>query len=198
MASVTGITATRANEIYNASIVSGTIDSNGQLILKTRGGLDINAGPIISPTAAVDRAYPVGSIYMSTISTNPSVTLGTGTWIRWGQGRVPVGISDTDNDFNAVEKTGGEKTHHLTQAEMPQHNHGGITGRSYISASFAIKPVVSANPDTPAVAVRGTGTSATRSLQDSTHTHTISNQGGNAPHNNLQPYVVCYMWKRSA
>ena len=50
--------------------------------------------------------YPVGSIYMSTKSTNPSTYFG-GTWVAWGSGRVPVGINTSDSNFNTVEKTGG-------------------------------------------------------------------------------------------
>ena len=54
--------------------------------------------------------YPVGSIYMSVNDTNPATFLG-GTWVRWGQGRVPVGVDASDTDFNAPGKTGGEKNH---------------------------------------------------------------------------------------
>ena len=53
--------------------------------------------------------YPVGSIYMSTSSTNPSTYFG-GTWVAWGSGRVPVGINTSDSNFNTVEKTGGAST----------------------------------------------------------------------------------------
>lgn len=66
--------------------------------------------------------YPIGSIYMSVSSTNPSALFG-GTWIAWGAGRVPVGVSTADADFNAAEKAGGAKTHTLTTAQLPSHTH---------------------------------------------------------------------------
>lgn len=56
------------------------------------------------------KIYPVGSIYMSVNSANPSTLFG-GTWVAWGSGRVPIGVNTADNDFNAPDKTGGSKTH---------------------------------------------------------------------------------------
>lgn len=53
----------------------------------------------------LDIIWPVGSIYMTTNSTNPSTYFG-GTWVAWGSGRVPVGVNASDNNFKSVEKTG--------------------------------------------------------------------------------------------
>jgi len=61
--------------------------------------------------------YPVGSIYMSTDSTNPSARFG-GTWVAWGSGKVPVGVNTSDTSFNTVEKTGGTK-----DSVVVTHNH---------------------------------------------------------------------------
>ena len=47
----------------------------------------------------------------------------SGTWVRWGTGRVPVGVNSSDTNFSTVEKTGGASTHTLTATEMPSHNH---------------------------------------------------------------------------
>lgn len=66
--------------------------------------------------------YPVGSIYISTSSTNPSSYFG-GTWKAVAQGRTLVGVNTSDTDFNTVMKTGGSKTHTLTIDEMPAHAH---------------------------------------------------------------------------
>lgn len=72
-------------------------------------------------------AYPVGSIYMSMKSDNPSTIFG-GTWSAIGQGRVLIGAgSGTDtNDVSksfTVGSTGGEYEHTLTVDEMPSHSH---------------------------------------------------------------------------
>ena len=70
----------------------------------------------------LDKTYPIGSIYMSSSSTNPGTLFG-GTWTAWGAGRVPVGFASGDSDFGTSEKTGGEKTHKLTQSELASHYH---------------------------------------------------------------------------
>ena len=92
-----------------------------------------------------------------------------GTWVAWGAGRVPVGINTSDGNFNTVEKTGGTATVALSAAQMPAHTHG-------------------------------VGTLAAASA--GAHTHMISGAtalaGSGSAHSNLQPYIVCYMWKRTA
>jgi hypothetical protein len=58
----------------------------------------------------IDTLYPVGAVYISTLSTNPATLLGRGTWSAFGAGRVPVGVDANDSDFDTAEKTGGTKT----------------------------------------------------------------------------------------
>ena len=124
--------------------------------------------------------YPVGSIYMSaTMSTVEQVqTALGGTWVVWGAGRVPVGVDASDADFDTVEETGGEKTHTLTIEEMPSHNH-------------TIAPRANYNGPRP----EGHTTAWEKSKEASQNT---SNTGGGQAHNNLQPYITCYMYKRTA
>lgn len=127
----------------------------------------------------VDFMYPIGSIYLSVNNTNPSKWFG-GTWVAWGTGRVPVGVDTTQDEFNTVEKTGGEKTHTLTISEMPSHRHevyGAMNGNS------GGRWCVALNSD------RG---------QNWSIADEISYTGGGGAHNNLQPYITCYMWKRTA
>ena len=125
--------------------------------------------------------FPVGYIIMTVSSTNPSTYLG-GTWQQWGQGRTIVGVDTSDIDFSAAEKTGGEKTHKLTQNEMPAHTHS-LTG--------AVN-----NPEAPETAnLRGTGYSTT--VQQLVQGRAAST-GGDEAHNNMPPYITCYIWKRTA
>jgi len=58
----------------------------------------------------VEALYPVGAIYVSTLSTNPGTLFGVGTWAAFGAGKVLVGLDGTDTDFDTVEETGGAKT----------------------------------------------------------------------------------------
>ena len=74
-----------------------------------------------------DKIYPVGSIYISTSSTNPSTIYG-GTWERYGQGKTLVGLNESETEFSTINKIGGEKTHTLSVAEIPSHSHEIIFG----------------------------------------------------------------------
>ena len=67
--------------------------------------------------------FPVGAIYMSTTSANPS-TFWTGTtWQAFATGKTIIGIDTSDTDFNSVNKTGGSKEVVLTIPNLPIHNH---------------------------------------------------------------------------
>lgn len=123
--------------------------------------------------------HPVGCIYFSTNSTNPATSLGFGTWTAFGAGQVPVGFLNADPDFGTDEATGGEKTHTLTATEMPAHTHGGGASNS------------ATNTTTGGAATRVTAVGA------GTDWNTTSTGSGGA-HNNLQPFIVVRMWKRTA
>ena len=146
--------------------------------------------------------YPVGSIYMSVKNASPETFLG-GTWVAWGSGKVPVGVDISDTDFNGVEKTGGKKTHVLTENEMPKHKHTGTEQEAQkfniqqdstfetkrYTASFTAETIQTAsnsvaNPNGP---LSGYGEVVVE--------HGIT-AGGGQPHSILQPYITCYMWKR--
>ena len=164
----------------------------------------------IANSSTLDKAYPVGSIYISVKNTNPSTLFG-GTWVAFGTGRTLVGVDTNQSAFNTVEKTGGSNAvsytpsgtvnpHQLTINEMPSHTH-----TINANASFTI-----ANN-------QGSGTSGIPSASGSwgsykpAHWYTLSNEytGGSQAHSHtftgtganistLQPYITVYMWKRTA
>lgn len=139
------------------------------------GSVDIAGVFAINGKQLLDIFYPIGTIYESVKPDNPATFMG-GTWSRFGNGRVLVGVDENDADFNTVNKTGGEKTHTLTIPEMPSHTHD-ITVEQKVRAG-------------------GTGYTL---LDVGTATNlTSSSAGGNQPHNNLQPYVTIYRWQRTA
>lgn len=130
--------------------------------------------------AAVDLLpfiYPIGCIYFSTNSTNPATSLGFGTWSAFGAGKVPVGWATGDSDFGTDEATGGEKTHTLTLAESPAHSHTTTLPANLTAGGFG-----------NFYAGNNTGLAAPPT----------NSQGGGGAHNNLQPFIVVRMWKRTA
>lgn len=129
----------------------------------------------LGPTSTT-QAFPVGSVFISTVATDPSSLLGYGTWAAFGTGQVMVSYSAGDPDFGTLLATGGEKTHVLTIPEMPSHDHtiGSIAVSGGGSNNFS--------PTNSAI---------------NTSNHTSSTGGGGA-HNNLQPFVVVQFWKRTA
>lgn len=147
------------------------------------------------------KVYPVGSIYMSTVSTNPATLFGFGTWEAMPAGRVLLaqGKSSWGTTYNAGS-TGGEATHTLTVGEIPSHTHGASANTTGEHKHGA--------PATGNYNGGGTGfddgggnnpnyTRCYTSINGNhSHTITINNTGSNQPHNNLQPYVTCYIWKR--
>ena len=148
------------------------------------GSLDV-AGNIyasdmfIAGKALRDIFYPIGAIYQSTVNTDPSTFIG-GTWERFGNGRVLVGVDEEDSDFNTPNKTGGEKKHILTIAEMPSHSHGqNVTANI---GGTALRRDWSSDGN-GGIYDQGVSTNPT---------------GGGQAHNNLQPYITVYMWRRTA
>ena len=128
----------------------------------------------------LNKIHPVGTIKMTTVNTNPGTYL-PGTWVAWGSGRVPVGVDTSQTEFNTVEKTGGEKTHQLTVDEMPRHSHQAKN-----------KYLVNGDTGTACALPSNDGVGTTENWTE------ISQTGGDKAHNNLQPYITCYMWKRTA
>tara|TARA_R100000654_G_scaffold30270_1_gene54985 strand:+ start:199 stop:927 length:729 start_codon:yes stop_codon:yes gene_type:complete len=130
--------------------------------------------------ATLQAVYPVGSIYINAaVATNPATLLGFGTWVAFGAGRVMVGIDSSDTDFDTAQETGGSKTHTLTTSELPSHTH-------------TLNIPSSENG----------GTSNDHALfpdnTSSGETFTTAATGSNSAHNNVQPYIVVYMWRRTA
>jgi len=153
-------------------------------------------------TTMLGGLYPVGGLLTTTVATDPGTAdyffsgITFGTWEAFAAGKVMVGIDSSDTDFDTVEETGGAKTHTLTQAEM-NHNHQwyeSTGGSNSIDTSGSGSNATSydANADSKAI---------TSSELNSDY-YTDNNRGitgeSVTAHNNLQPYIVTYIWKRTA
>lgn len=216
--------------------------------------------------------WPIGSIFIAAVSTNPATLMGFGTWAAFGTGRTLVGLDAGQTEFDAVEETGGAKTHQLLTAELPVHSHtisdpththtisdpthnhthsdpththtinvaesahghsvsdpthahtegsltfsGGITATGGPEAgNFAgIAPLTSYNATGIAIVANTTGITASAvaaatgvtnvaaatgvtNVAAATGITGTTTTGSGTAHNNLQPYIVVYMWKRTA
>ena len=154
-------------------------------------------------TDTLKKVYPVGSIYMSTVSTNPATLFGFGTWEAMPAGRVLLaqGKSSWGTTYNAGS-TGGEATHQLTVGELPAHNHTASTNTTgnHTHQFQLYGPNGNTNMNFPSDFdtnyARNKGT--TLSAGNHSHTININNTGSSQSHNNMQPYLAVYMWKRTA
>lgn len=138
--------------------------------------------------AVMQALYPVGSIYSNiSASTNPATLFGFGTWVAL-EGVTIIGRSSTDSTFGTAGATGGSKdaivvshTHSITD---PGHSHSYKTN-SVLDADNGSGPNTMASPTTQTSGTATTGIS-------------INSTGSSATNANLPPYVVAYVWKRTA
>lgn len=135
--------------------------------------------------------YPVGSVYITYNNVNPGTFLG-GTWERFGQGRTLVG-EGTGNDgstsmFFTANNTGGEYKHKLTVDEIPNHKH------AVYFQNTTSNPQVNAPKWTVALPNSWKQYASDVKLFGPS----TGNAGGDASHNNVQPYITVFFWRRTA
>lgn len=155
-------------------------------------------GDIVAPMF-LNKIFPVGAVYITYNNNNPGNFLG-GTWVQFGQGRTLVG-EGTGNDGSTsmsftTDSSGGEYKHKLLEIEMPKHHHSeSLMVKGYpewpvqttdwygVMIDYSTKNYVA-----PQQEVHATSTSA--------FTYT-GWAGDNVHHNNVQPYIVTYFWRRT-
>lgn len=120
----------------------------------------------------IDVIYPIGAIYMSVNNSSPAALFG-GTWEK-----IEDKFLLASGTNYSIGSTGGEATHTLTIDEMPSHTHTSDM-RHYQSSS------------------QYTGYSSSWTNQKQTAIQ-INSTGGGQPHNNMPPYLVVNVWKRTA
>lgn len=134
------------------------------------------------------QAFPIGSVFLSVVNTNPATLLGYGAWSQIAQGQFLVGQKATDSDFDIVEETGGAKTH--THTDHPALTHtGGAVGTIAQTATAGIK-IGTAGITGAALTHIHPAPSFTQPSQHNT-------QGHDSP-SHLPPYFVVYIWRRDS
>ena len=166
------------------------INKQGQAVAEFSGGTNPKDVVTHEQLALAIQNYKVGDIYITTADGNPSTRLGYGSWERFGRGRTLVGFTDEVSNTipDWVKMSGrefGEYDHKLTEDEIPEHDHTNgthnrvmmVTNRHTISTadSTAGEVDLGANGNAP-----------------------LNKIGGSQSHNNVQPSIVVYFWKRIA
>lgn len=125
----------------------------------------------------VIQGWPIGSIFISVVATNPGTLLGFGTWSAFGTGRMLIAIDPGDTDFDTVLETGGAKTH---------------THSVDVAATTSGAPSATTTVDND-------GALSTVAVGSGTHTHSTdpaavtSGSGSNMP-----PFIAVYIWRRDS
>jgi hypothetical protein len=164
------------------------------------------------PDIDLSSVWPIGSVFTSTLSTNPAVLLGFGTWSAFGAGRVLVGLDASDPSFDVALETGGSKTSTPTgTVSQPT-----FTGTANIASSAvsAGTPAGTINAHTTAAdstttggtaKVTGPGTHTFTGSALGTHQHTLTPAGTvsqpsftGAAQSVLPPYIVVFFFTRTS
>lgn len=174
---------------------SGTVrlyaDADGAMQVQDSAG---DLTPLGGGSASA--AWPVGSIFLSMVETNPATLLGFGTWAEFGAGRMLIGKDSEDSDFDTLGEEGGAKSssavvNHTHQINItdPGHTHtqttsatDGASGRADASSGGTTYTNVGGiNSST-------TGITATSDNPAS----------GVSSFSLMNPYIVVRMWERTA
>lgn len=129
---------------------------------------------------------------------DPNVKYPGTTWVRHGEGRVPVGLSTQTGDpawAKTIGSTFGEYTHQLTVDELAKckpsirlaHEQGGSQDSTGFPNTNATRWVThsGSQPDLSECLDDGTG-------------NPLGSIGNDQPHNNVQPSIVEARWRRTA
>ena len=171
-------TITRAQKGTTAMEFSyGDLVANGIYVEDLDDTVDTAVTEAVS--TALQTMMPVGFVVTLGVSTSPATLYGFGTWTAI-TGRVIVGRDSGQTEFDTLNETGGAKTHTLTTAEIPAHTHPDYPINYGFTPSGAnLVGAMDISAGIPQSAATGS-------------------TGGGGAHNNLQPYIVKYVWERTA
>lgn len=159
---------------------SPKIVNNNETVVEFSGGTNPKDVVTHEQLALAIQVFKVGSVYTTIVNENPSVTFGYGTWERFAEGRALVGFSSSVSNAipewaKVIGSTYGSYTHTLNKSEIPSYA---------IDLNFTTG------------SIKGNDRPATASTSSSPSNLVINSGGGGQSHNNVQPSIVVYFWKR--
>lgn len=189
--------ADSANSVEGVN-VTGTVDNATKAAQDSLGNVIHETYALKSESSSISLldVYPVGSIYLSILDTSPESLFG-GTWEKlqnvflYGSGTKSLGA------------TGGSETVTLTTNQIPSHTHTGSASSVGTHTHGSSKAIEVTSPsegvywETP---IAHRNYRVIERTPDGAHSHTLNlnNTGGGQSHNNMPPYLVVNMWKRTA
>ncbi len=215
----------------SATVPVGGVIRDGATSIKasmyrvTKVGVNIDSVTALFEAPRIARQiFPVGAIYLSMSSENPSVHFG-GTWQKL-EGRFLLGQSGSSE----AGATGGERTKQLVVNNLPAHTHTGPSHIHTIPSHTHTGTTASAGAHSHTLhrwQAGGTGTARYVAQGDSgsptyststagAHTHTFTTAAGGGGSTGasgtgvtgstgrgmefsiIPPYVIVYMWQRTA
>ena len=173
----TWLQTTDAIDLGSTPSKVAVLDGSGWVYSRTLAELKSDIG--VDTATLVDLFYPIGSIYMSTDTTNPQSRF-TGTYWLPIYNRFLLGAGDTYK----AGTMGGEATHTLTRSEIPSHYHDEYLGND--GGSDSAPSGYSGWPNIAYISNKTWWATGSKT----------SAAGGDGAHNNMPPYLAVYMWRR--
>lgn len=188
--------------------ISDTLDDNStnetasgsKVVYDTITGLQAT---IPNMSSIVDLIYPVGSIYMSVNTTNPSTIFQGTTWEAVGQGRTLVGAGTGVDSANVSKTFESGANGGWYNAVVVSHNHSASTGSAgkhahNIRDNFTYRESFYKGDGSTNAWYKGSRYVYTNETGAHTHGVTVNSNGVSGVNRNIQPYLVVNMWKRTA
>jgi len=192
---ITNVKWTRGDNVEHVDGVTIVdYDTGTAFNMVTAGILEAHGQDGFINLAQFNKLWPVGSVYIAVVSTNPNTLLGYGTWVAFAAGKMLVGLDSGDTDFDTVEETGGAKTH-----DHPLSDNGAAKVHVSATANYGVQ-IKRITPPTggtwDATHKAGTETSAAGTATGVSGGSGLFGATDDA--SSLPPYVTVYMWKRTA
>lgn len=173
----TWLQTTKSTDLGRTPGKIAVLDESGWVYSRTLAELKSDIG--VDTATLVDLFYPIGSIYMSTDTTNPQSRF-TGTYWLPIYNRFLLGAGDTYK----AGTMGGEATHTLTMSEIPSHYHDEYLGND--GGSDSAPSGYNGWPNAVYISDKTWWAPGSKT----------SPAGGGRAHNNMPPYLAVYMWRR--